>query len=210
MLYDNDGIYTVGLTGMSGAGKTTACEIFAAKGFRIIDCDIIAREVVEPGKPALRDIAAYFGSDILNPDGSLNRKKLGGIVFGSKEKLGMLNSLIYPYITFDIIKKIRAFSESGDRTFLLDAPTLFESGADIFCDSVISVVSDKKSCIERIMKRDGITAAQAENRLSSQHDASFYRERSRFCADNSGTREEFELALGEIAVKLKGTSKNPI
>ncbi len=208
MLFEGDNVYIAGLTGMSGAGKTTACEVFEDHGFHIIDCDIVSREVVEKGRPALSEIAAEFGSDVITPDGVLDRKKLGSIVFGSREKLDRLNALIYPYITFEIIRKIRNISESGGNLLLLDAPTLFESGADALCDTVVSVTADIKKCSERIMKRDGLTIEQAEKRLSSQHGAEFYRERSRFCAENTGTREEFVRNLSVIAEEIKSLVLN--
>ncbi len=203
MLYNNDNICTVGLTGMSGAGKTTACEVFREHGFHIIDCDNVAREVVKCGRPALADIAAHFGSGILTPDGGLDRKKLGGIVFSDKQKLAELDGLIYPFIHFEIIRELTEFSGTGERLFLLDAPTLFESGADIFCDCIVSVTADISVCRERIMLRDGLTAGQAEKRLLSQHDAEFYRERSDHCAENNGDREQFAAGLAQIADNIR-------
>ena len=202
MLYRNDGIFTVGLTGMSGAGKTTACEVFARSGFDIVDCDEVARAVVEPGKPALEAISAFFGSDILRGDGKLDRGKLGGIVFSDAGKLKALNDIIYPFITFEIISRIISFPAGKKRPVLLDAPTLFESGADALCDTIVCVTADREFCAQRIMARDGLTREQAEKRLGSQHDADFYRERSRFCAENKGTREEFTIALSGIAGEI--------
>lgn len=205
MLYNNDNICTVGLTGMSGAGKTTACEVFREHGFHIIDCDKVAREVVKCGRPALLEIAAHFGSGILTPDGGLDRKKLGGIVFSDKQKLAELDGLIYPFIHFEIIRELTEFSGTGERLFLLDAPTLFESGADIFCDCIVSVTADISVCRERIMLRDGLTSEQAEKRLSSQHDAGFYRDRSDCCAENNGSAEDFTAKLADIARNILGT-----
>ncbi len=199
MLYINDKIYITGLTGMSGAGKTTACRVFAENGFAVIDCDNVARRVVEKGRPALRDIAGHFTEDILTADGELDRGKLGGIVFGDREKLDTLNDIIYPYITYFIVDKMTQLEKNGSELILLDAPTLFESGADKLCDVIVSVTADRASCAERIMSRDGLTAEQAENRLSSQHDAGFYRERSDYCAENTGTAEEFSAKIADIA-----------
>lgn len=202
MLYNKDNAYITGLTGMSGAGKTTACRIFSENGFHVIDCDTVAREVVERGKPALRDIAAYFSDDVLTADGSLDRKKLGGTVFSDRKKLDALNSIIYPYITYNIIAHIAALPEEEKRLILLDAPTLFESGADALCDTVVSVTADRDACIGRIMRRDRLTREQAEQRLSSQHDKTFYMQRSEFCADNSGTAEELEERLRDIVRRI--------
>ncbi|MBP3854562.1 MAG: dephospho-CoA kinase [Ruminiclostridium sp.] len=196
MLYAGDNIFIAGLTGMSGAGKTTACRVFAECGFRVIDCDITARRVVQAGKPALAAIAERFSADVLLPDGSLDRRKLGGAVFSDRDALDALNRIIYPFITFDIIREA---ADSGAGIILLDAPTLFESGADRLCDTIVCVTAEREFCAERIMKRDGLTREQAEARLSSQHDAGFYTSRSRYSAVNSGTLAEFESALRDIA-----------
>ena len=202
MLYSNDNVQTVGLTGMSGAGKTTACEVFAEKGFCVIDCDKTARRVVEKGKPALAEIAAHFGGDILTGDGSLDRRKLGNIVFADKSSLAALDSIIYPFIHYEIIRETVELIKAGETRFLLDAPTLFESGADVFCDCIVSVTADTELCRQRITLRDGITSEQAEMRLSSQHDRAFYEERSDWCLVNNGTREELVRELHDIAEKV--------
>ena len=203
MLYKNDNVYIAGLTGMSGAGKTTACDVFARNGFDIVNCDEVARTVVERGKPALSAVSCHFGKDILLDDGSLDRGKLGGIVFSDAEKLKILNGIIYPFITFEIICRIMHCTAEGRRLVLLDAPTLFESGADALCDSVICVTAEKEDCVRRIMARDGITRGQAERRLGSQHDASFYIDRSQYSAVNCGTLAGFGDALRAIAVKIR-------
>ena len=202
MLYKGDNVYTVGLTGMSGAGKTTACNIFAQSGFEIVNCDEVARTVVKCGKPALAVIAEYFGKDILREDGTLDRGKLGGIVFSDAGKLKALNDIIYPFITFEIISRIVRCTSESRRLVLLDAPTLFESGADALCDSIVCVTAEKEACAQRIMTRDGITREQAEKRLGSQHDASFYIERSHYSAVNCGSLSEFEGELRVIVGKI--------
>lgn len=202
MLYIDDKIYTVGLTGMSGAGKSTAARIFSENGFSVIDCDLVSRKVVEKGKNALRAVAEYFTEEILTENGELDRGKLGGIVFADRRKLDKLNEIIYPYITYYIINEMICLSESGKTLIMLDAPTLFESGADMLCDTIVSVTADREHCRERIMLRDGLTAEQAERRLSSQYEASFYMERSDFCAVNSGTESDFSAEITDIAHRI--------
>ena len=204
MLYTNDGIYIVGLTGMSGAGKTTACDVFRAEGFGVINCDETARYVVEPGRPALSAIAGRFGTDMLLGDGSLDRRKLGSLVFSDSKALEALNGIIYPFITYRIINDICSYAVSDMKHILLDAPTLFESGADRLCDTIVCVTADRRLCAERIMKRDGITRGQAEDRLGSQHDAKFYISRSQYSIVNSGERAEFERELRCTAQKIRG------
>ena len=185
----------IGLTGQTGAGKTTVCRVFEQKGFGIIDAVTIARRVVEKGKPCLMELAAAFGKEILSGSGELDRKKLGSIVFSHKEKLTLLNSIIYPYITEDIRGDIEKLSQQGKEFILLDAPTLFESGADKLCSAVAAVTADEDIRLERIIRRDGITEKQARARMSSQHTEEFFRNNSSYVIDNSkGERELFEAA----------------
>ena len=203
MLYRGDNVHITGLTGMSGAGKTTACGIFRNEGFCVIDCDIVARRVVDCGKPALAEIGRNFPEGVITPEGALDRRKLGSIVFSDKEKLALLDRIIYPYITFYITAAIRELARIGGNMIMLDAPTLFESGADVLCDVIVSVTADRESCAERIMKRDGITREQAEQRLASQHDAQFFRNRSDHCIENNGDTARFEEQLKKTAAAVK-------
>ena len=200
MLFNDDSII-VGLTGMSGAGKTTACGAFREKGFSVVDCDIVAREVVVKGRPALKELSEAFDG-IIAEDGTLNRRKMGDIIFSDPEKRALFNKIIYPYILYKVIADISDYISDGKRLILVDAPTLFESGADKICDMVVSVVSDKEHCIERIMKRDGITLRQAAERLGSQFDKSFYTEKSDYYIDNIGTSEELAEKALDIAVRI--------
>ena len=203
MLYRGDNVHITGLTGMSGAGKTTACGIFRNEGFCVIDCDIVARRVVDCGKPALAEIDRSFPEGVITPEGALDRRKLGSIVFSDKEKLALLDRIIYPYITFYITAAIRELARIGGNMIMLDAPTLFESGADVLCDVIVSITADRESCAARIMKRDGITREQAEQRLASQHDARFFRSRSDHCIENNGDTAGFEEQLKKTAAAVK-------
>lgn len=187
----------VGLTGMSGAGKTSACNVFAENGYEIVNCDLISRQVVSKSSKCLEEIKAAFG-DVILPSGELDRKKVAGIVFTSEQKREQLNKIIYPYISYIVIDKILSWSGK----ILLDAPTLFESGIDSLCGVIVSVVCDKNVSIERIMKRDGLTAEQAENRLSSQHGIEFYRSHSHFCAENNGTEEQLKAKIRSIIAEI--------
>lgn len=203
MLYRGDNVHITGLTGMSGAGKTTACGVFRNEGFCVIDCDIVARRVVDCGKPALAEIDRSFPEGVITPEGALDRRKLGSIVFSDREKLALLDRIIYPYITFYITAAIRELARIGGNMIMLDAPTLFESGADVLCDVIVSVTADRESCAARIMKRDGITREQAEQRLGSQHDARFFRSRSQYCVENNGDTAGFEEQLKKTAAAVK-------
>lgn len=191
----------IGLTGMSGAGKSTACAVFDGMGFDIIDCDGICRIIVEKDKPCLMEIVKSFGESVLTESGELNRKIMAEMIFGSEEKRLMLNGIMYPYVSYVVIKSIL---NSKKDFAVLDAPTLFESGIDDICDDIVSVVADKKTVINRIVKRDGISEADAEKRLRSQHNKDFYISKSSYAAENNGSPEDFYKSLKEIAVRIKG------
>lgn len=190
----------IGLTGMSGAGKSTACEFFKKSGFEIVDCDKICRDIVEKGKPCLKEIAEAFGDGILNENEELNRKETARIIFSDKQKRLVLNGIMYPYVSYIIITDIL---NSDNKYVIIDAPTLFESGIDDICDMIISVVADKKTVSDRITVRDGLTASEAENRLRSQHDRDFYIDKSDFVIENNGGFDSFVKSLEETVTRIK-------
>ena len=196
-------VIVIGLTGQSGAGKTTVCDVFKDNGFIIINADLLSRQVMEKGNPCLNDVVEAFDNQILHQDGTLNRKKLASIVFTDKKKLNLLDSITYPYITARILEEIKIFSDKGEKLILLDAPTLFESRADDFCELIISVIADEKIRINRIIERDGITLEQAKNRLESQHDDAFYADNSDFIIKNNKNLEMLREKAKEVSDKIK-------
>lgn len=190
----------IGLTGMSGAGKSTACTVFDRYGFEIIDCDKICRIIVEKGKPCLNEIVKCFGDGILTESRELNRREMGRLIFSDERKRLLLNGIMYPYVSYIVIKSIL----SSKKAFvMLDAPTLFESGIDDICDIVVSVVANGDCVISRIMKRDGISESEAKNRLNSQHNKDFYTSRSHYVIENNGSSENFIKLLEKTAKIIK-------
>lgn len=199
----HDDVMIVGLTGQTGAGKTTVCKVFKEKGFMVINADAVSRNVTEKDSPCLNELCLFFGKDILFEDGSLNRRKLGDIVFSDKKKLEILNSITYPYITSEILADIEQLSAEGHRLILLDAPTLFESRADDFCELIISVISREELRIERIIKRDSISRESAKNRIDSQLKEEFFRNNSDFIIKNNEDIENLFEVAREVADKVK-------
>ena len=155
----------IGLTGNIASGKSTVSKYLIEKGYMLIDADLIAREVVEVGTKGLNLIAKTFGEEILNEDGSLNRKKLGSLVFSDENKLSELNSLLHPLIRKEILGRI---DESIDRVVFIDAALLFETNLDKITDEVWFVMLDKDIQLDRLMKRDNIDKSNAMNRINSQ------------------------------------------
>ncbi len=195
--------HVIGLTGQSGAGKTTVSRVFAEKGFSVIDADLVAREVMKKGSPCLDEVAEHFGRTVLRPDGELDRKKLGTIVFSDKDRLRELDALCYPYIIKRIREKINELSEKGSELILLDAPTLFEAGADELCDLVISVTADEETREKRIVARDGITPEEAKKRFASQYSQHFFETHSDYVIRNNKTHTLLCEKAREAADKIK-------
>ena len=203
-----NGVMVVGLTGQTGAGKSTVSKVFAANGFAVIDADQVARRVVEKGTKCLDEIADFFGDGVINEDGSLNRKALAAIVFSDKAKLETLNTITYPYITSEILRQIRVHAMKDEKLILLDAPTLFESRADDFCEIIISVLADEDIREKRIIARDGLTQEQARRRMNSQLDEDFFRSHSDYIIRNNGNMETVNDISWEVSGKIKELFKS--
>ena len=196
-------VMVVGLTGQTGAGKSTVSKIFSANGFAVINADSVARQVVEKGSMCLEEIADFFGKAIISEEGTLNRAALADIVFSDKTKLETLNTIIYPYITGEILRQIKSFARNGKKLILLDAPTLFESRADDFCEIIISVLADADIREKRIISRDGLTAEQARKRMNSQLDEDFFIKHSDYIIHNNGKVETVNEISKEVSDRIK-------
>ncbi len=199
---------TVGLTGKTGAGKGEFCK--AAEKFSEIaylDTDVTAREVVEKGSKCLKELCDYFGSEILNDDGSLNRKHLASLSFSNEEKHEKLNQITHKYIMNNVKSWLSQCEKNGKLIAIIDAPLLFESGADALCDRIVSITASEETRRKRIMNRDSIDAATADIRIHSQKDDSFYIEKSDYVLYNNGERESFVLECENIMKKLLSEAK---
>lgn len=195
-------VKVIGLTGPTGAGKTTVSEVFASSGYYVINADEVSKDVIENTNSCLNELAEEFTGAILNEDGSLNRKKLGEMVFNDKAKLIHLGSIVYPYITARILKMINTLEKEGVRMVLLDAPTLFESNADDFCSLVVCVNADTDKRLNYIMNRDNLTREEALSRIKSQPEFSYYAKRSDFILQNDSDVKTLESMAGEVARKI--------
>ena len=203
-----NGVMVVGLTGQTGAGKSTVSKIFASNGFTVINCDQVARKIVEKGTKCLDEIADLFGSAVINEDGPLNRRGLAGIVFSDKSKLEALTTITYPYITGEILRQIRVHSMKGEKLILLDAPTLFESRADDFCEIIISVLANADIREKRIIARDGLTVDQARRRMNSQLDEEFFKSHSDYIIHNNGNMDTVNGIAWEVSGKIRELYKS--
>lgn len=167
-------MYVLGLTGGIGSGKTYIESLFKNYNIPSLDTDKVSRQVCEREQPCLYEIVETFSDVILNSDGSLNRKSLGNIVFNDKEKLRILNDITHKYILAECKAWIKQCESDGYFAALIDAPLLFESRFNYYCDYVISVVADTDVRLRRIIERDGMSEAEALKRISNQHDNNFF------------------------------------
>ena len=178
-------MYTIGLTGGIGSGKTYVADIFAEYCIPSINTDKVAREVCEIGQPCLTELTENFTDVILNNDGSLNRKAMADIVFQNKDKLRILNDITHKYILGECKKRIKQYDKENYYAVLIDAPLLFESKFNYHCDFVISVVADTDVRIQRILQRDGMNETEALKRIKNQHDNNFFIYNSDFIIYNN-------------------------
>ena len=191
-----------GLTGGTGSGKTTVANYLTEMGYTVIDADIVAKSLTEPGSNVLWKLADTFGSGIIAEDGSLIRKKLGEIVFNNKEKLQQLNDIMGPAMD-DVFQKVldEARLEHPYSKIFFDAPTLFESGREYMVDKVWVVAAGLETRIKRIMDRDGITREQVLARMSSQLPEEDKIRRADVVIYNDGTLEDLRNAVIEALNK---------
>ena len=198
-------MYIIGLTGGSGSGKTTVSNYLRKKGFEIIDFDLTTRELQKPGEPALAEIVEAFGPESLLPDGTMNRKYVGKVVFSDPKEKKKMDSIIQKYVDVLITARTDAFREAGrdvtrqtnptdylqKKVIFYDHPLLFEVPYNIEPANEAWVVDvDDETRIQRILKRDCICRDDIIKRMNSQTSRQYKLERADYVIDNSGTKEE--------------------
>ncbi|EPC3541150.1 dephospho-CoA kinase [Aeromonas hydrophila] len=158
-------MYVVAITGGIGSGKTTVANQFAELGIEVVDADVIAREVVEPGTPALAAIAAHFGSEVITPAGHLDRRRLRERVFTDPQAKGWLNALLHPLIRTEMQRQCAA---ARSPYCLLVVPLLVENRLTALANRVLVIDVDEATQIERTCRRDGVNREQAQAILAAQ------------------------------------------
>lgn len=192
----------IGITGGISTGKSTVSNIIESKGYKVIDADKIAKNVVEKEKPAYKKIVEYFGSSILMDDKSIDRKKLGSIVFKDKDLLKILNNIVHPKV-FEIIKKsIESYSES-EKCIFVDVPLLVEE-IDKFreykltFDEIWLVYTDEKTQLDRLMLRGSISKKEALEKIKAQMPIDLKREFATNIIDNRGDLEALKKQVEKM------------
>ncbi|MFD3272761.1 dephospho-CoA kinase [Paenibacillus dendritiformis] len=187
----------IGLTGGIASGKSTVSRLLVERGALLVDADRIAREIVLPGSPALDQIADQFGADMLLPDGSLDRKRLGNVVFSDAAARKALEEITHPAIRQEMMTQMRRLEEEHPQSLVVvDVPLLYESGLTDRFEEIVVVYVPQAIQLERLMRRDGLSEAEASERLLSQWDIEMKRERADYVIDNSNgiedTRQQVE------------------
>lgn len=176
----------IGITGSSGAGKTTLSEILNKReDVKLIDADKVVKEMSVPGKEYLKQIKKTFGEEIFLEDGNLNRKALASKIYNDEKARNDLNKLTFKYIVDEILNRIKKIDNPQIKIIIIDAPLLFEAGLEKYCDIVVSLIADEDLKIKRICKRDKIDEITAKKRLKIQHSNEYYTEKSDYVIHNT-------------------------
>ena len=180
----------IGLTGGTGTGKTTALDSLRDMGALCLDCDEVYHELTETSAPLREALERRFGS-VYGPDGKLERKKLGEIVFSDPAALSELNAITHSFVNEEIKSRLRSHAMQGGTLAAIDAIALFESGADRLCTETFGVIAPRELREARIMAREGISREYARLRIEAQQPDEYYVERCTGILENSGTKAEF-------------------
>ncbi|QES41023.1 dephospho-CoA kinase [Streptomyces venezuelae] len=191
----------VGLTGGIGAGKSEVSRLLVAAGAVLIDADKIAREVVEPGTPGLAAVVEAFGADVLAPDGSLDRPKLGAVVFADAEKLAALNAIVHPLVGARSAELEQA--ASGDAVVVHDVPLLTENGLAPLYDLVIVVDASPATQLDRLVRLRGMSEEDARARMAAQATREKRLEIADIVIDNDGPLEGLPKRVAEVWADLE-------
>lgn len=188
----------IGLTGGIASGKSTVANMLRDKNIPIVDADVVAREVVQIGTDTYEKLVSEFGGEILNDDKTLNRPKLGSIIFQDQEKREKLNSIMHPSIRSSMKEKTKKYIEEGHDVVVMDIPLLFESKLTYLVDKTLLVFVTEKTQLKRLMERNDLSEKEATDRIKSQMPLSEKVKLSHAVIDNNGSLTKTKQQLNEI------------
>jgi len=194
-----------GLTGNIGSGKTTVGRMLSARGIPVVDADQVAREVVEPGRPALREIASRFPG-VLLPDGSLDRKALAARVFADPADREALNRIVHPRIAEEVAGRMAALAAAGEKIAVYEAALIVENGLQQGLDGLIVVSAPPETQIARLRLREGMSEGEARARIASQLTQAEKARHATFVIDNSGSEAELSEKVERLVSRLRQES----
>jgi dephospho-CoA kinase len=198
-------IPVIGVTGGIACGKSSVTARMQEHGFSVIDADRVAREVVESGQPILKVIEQTFGQEIIKTDGTLDRKKLGSIVFSDPNQLQRLNSITHPAILKRVQAHIETHAAKGAKWVVYDAALIIENGLSPMLHKLVVVLCSPEIQLNRLMKRNQLTQLEAELRISKQTTNPIRREHADFVIENDGTLEELYRATETLISQIENT-----
>jgi dephospho-CoA kinase len=193
----------VGLTGGIATGKSTFAAALRDLGVPVLDADALARSVVAPGSPALADIARAFGRGVLGPDGGLDRKRLGALVFADPEARRRLEAITHPAIRDVMLAETARLAAAGHPIAFYDAPLLYEVGLDAVLDCVVVVQAPREVQLQRAVARDGVAPAEAEARLAAQWPIEEKVARADFVVDNTAGADDLRPKAARLLADLR-------
>lgn len=196
----------VALTGNIAAGKSTVAQHWAARGAAVVDADVLAREAVAPGTPALAAIVRQFGEAILLPDGSLDRAALRRLVFADAAARTALNAIVHPEVIRRRDAAVRSAVERGAPLIVCDIPLLFETGTDRQFETIILVDAPDATRLERLVHDRGLSPADAQAMIDAQQPASGKRTRAHYVLDNVGPRDTLIAAADALYDQLTASA----
>lgn len=194
----------IGLTGGIGSGKSTVAEMLRERGIPVVDADQVSREIVEPGQPALKELASAFGDEILTDAGDLNRAALAKKAFSSQENTDLLNSITHPAIRAEVRSQFAQLEEAGHKAAVYDMPLLIEQGLNEQVDLTIVVDVDAEERVRRLVDKRGLDEADARNRIARQIDDDTRKSVADVIIDNNGALEELETQVDALLTRLTG------
>ena len=188
----------IGLTGGIATGKSTVSTLLRLSGYPVIDADQVVRQLQTAHSKGLERLTVVFGSGILNADQTLNRRALGSFVFGDQTKLAKLNMVMQPLIRDEIWRQVKNYQKQQIPYVILDAPLLFEENYVDECDLVVVVATDHQIQVQRLMKRNGYSQAEAEQRIDSQMPLAEKKRLADIVIDNNGSKEELKRQVAGL------------
>ena len=193
----------IGLTGNIASGKSTVARLLSERGATIIDADVLARRVVEPGMPAFDEIVRRWGQEVVAPDGSLDRDALRRLVFSDHEQLEELNTIVHPEVAAYRDRLVNEARQRGDRLVVQDIPLLFERGLVDQFDRIILVDAPRPVRLERLMRERRLSETDAMDMITAQMPAELKRARADYLIENVGTVRELEERVSEMWQSLE-------
>jgi dephospho-CoA kinase len=200
-------VLAVGLTGGMGSGKSTVARLLVERGAKLIDADAIAREVVEPGRPAYQKLVERFGAGIVAPDGTIDRPALAGVAFASPDTVADLNAITHPAIAEEMAARRAALEESDD-VVLLDVPLLAPAHRDVLgLDAVVVVDCDADTAVERVVTQRGIPEKDVRARLAAQASREDRLRGADLVVDNCGDRAALDTEVDRVWAALRAMAE---